>query len=175
MQFLCIYASISTNCRSCSTVVFTFGEKNLHVSETAQFKPVLFKDQMYFQVSRNQGVNIFGEAIILPATLSVQWLLHFSTMEAVRDCSVEPKRSSESQKESFIIFLIYLLLALLNVAGWNDYLARGTKLFWLFLTQRTIKSKNTRVIKTRLINYSVQLFCFQLLSLYRQEYLLERN
>ena len=42
----------------------------------------------------------------------------------------------------------------------NDYLARGTKLFWLFLTQRTIKSKNTRAIKTRLMNSSVQLFCF---------------
>ena len=34
-----------------SAIVFTFGEKNPHVSEPAQFKPVLFKDQLYFQVS----------------------------------------------------------------------------------------------------------------------------
>ena len=41
----------STNRSLCSTVVFTT-EKNLHISRPEQFKPVLFKGQLY--MSRRQ-------------------------------------------------------------------------------------------------------------------------
>lgn len=49
VKFLCIYGSASedsTNSRSCNTVLFTI-EETLHVSGGTQFKPVLFKGQLY--------------------------------------------------------------------------------------------------------------------------------